>query len=147
MAIGSKIRGIVNTVGRKSGQISSLGRKGAKFIGRFDKSAGDELNHLAKDAEIAGQVAKDVGDIGTKTGTFKKGGLIPGRAPTRAQFQTMASMAGPVSRTGMTHLATAGLGASAKLLSQTHEQLRRRDVVTEGGRLTRGAAKHLRSYR
>ena len=137
MSLGTKIRSAVNSVGNKSKSIGRIGHKAGKFVGKFDKSAGAELNELADDSAMAGSVAKDVGHIGKTTGTNRS-----------ARSQTSASpFTGPVARTGLTHLATAGLGAGAKLLAQPHEQLRRRDIIAEGGRLSRQARSHLKSFR
>ena len=180
MALGSKIRGIVTTVGQKAKKISSIGHKAGKFVGKFDKSLGREINEGADIADKVARVDKDVGDIGTTTGLFKKGGItqsalrqgargaLGGMAmgPAGALAGGLAGFArgqsamsggevrqqarrfvGPIARTGLTHLATAGLGASAKLLSQPHEQLRKRDIITEGGKLSRQARSHLKSFR
>ena len=144
MSLGSKIRGIVNTVGQKAKKISSLGHKAGKFVGTFDKSLGKDINEAADIADKVARVDKDVGDIGTTTGLFKKGGMT-GQA--QAVGRTARALVGPVARTGLTHLATAGLGAGAKLLAQPHDQLRKRDIITEGGKLSRQARAHLKSFR
>ena len=161
MSLGTKIRSVVNAVGKKSKSIGRIGHKAGKMVGRFDKSAGAEINEIADDAAIAGSVAKDVGHIGTTTGLFQKGGMVASKqgihGTTRGEVRKTARRAyegtsaspftGPVARTGLTHLATAGLGAGAKLLAQPHEQLRRRDIIAEGGRLSRQARSHLKSFR
>tara|TARA_R110000787_G_scaffold38319_5_gene96700 strand:+ start:3334 stop:3795 length:462 start_codon:yes stop_codon:yes gene_type:complete len=153
MSLGTKIRSAVNAVGSKSKSIGRIGHKAGKFVGKFDKSAGAELNELADDSAMAGSVAKDIGHIGTTTGLFQKGGMVASKqgimgTNRSARSQTSASpFTGPVARTGLTHLATAGLGAGAKLLAQPHEQLRRRDIIAEGGRLSRQARSHLKSFR
>lgn len=151
MSLGSKIRGIVNTVGQKAKKISSIGHKAGKFVGKFDKSLGREINEGADIADKVARVDKDVGDIGTTTGLFKKGGMT-GQAQAVGQTaqavgQTARRFVGPIARTGLTHLATAGLGAGAKLLAQPHDQLRKRDIITEGGKLSRQARAHLKSFR
>ena len=145
MSFGQKLRGFVSSIGQKAKKVGTLGHKAGKFIGTFDKGLGKDLEGLAHDADIVGNVASDVGNIGTHTGLFREGGVV-GTARSVAK-QAIPRMAGPIGRTGMTHLATAGLGATAKLLSQPHEHLRARDVVTRGSKLARGAASHLRSFR
>ena len=150
MSFGSKIRGVVNTVGQKAKKISSLGHKAGKFVGTFDRSLGKEINQAADVADKVARVDKDVGDIGPTPGLFTHGG-VTGRLRQQA-VRTAASagaraLVGPVARTGLTHLATAGLGAGAKLLAQPHDQLRKRDIITEGGKLSRQARAHLKSFR
>ena len=54
MGLGSKIRGVVNTIGQKSKLISKLGHKGAGVVGLFDKSAGKDLNQVADIADKVG---------------------------------------------------------------------------------------------
>ena len=188
MGLGSKIRGVVNTIGQKSKLISKLGHKGAGVVGLFDKSAGKDLNQVADIADKVGKVDEAVGAFGKKTHLFKKGGVV-GRAENALKQGAMGALGGgmamgpigalggglggamggfargqsamsggeirqqarrfvgPVSRTGLTHLATAGLGAGAKLLAQPHDQLRKRDIITEGGKLSRQARAHLRGFR
>ena len=147
MGFGSKIRGIVNQVGQKAKKISSLGHKAGKFVGTFDKSLGQDINQAADIADKVARVDKDVSDIGKTTGLFKKGGMTP-QAMAVGQVKDKArALVGPIARTGLTHLATAGLGASAKLLAQPHDQLRKRDIITEGGKLSRQARSHLKSFR
>jgi hypothetical protein len=149
MSLGSKIRGIVNTVGQKAKKISSLGHKAGKFVGTFDKSLGKDINEAADIADKVARVDKDVGDIGTTTGLFKKGGMTGHSQAMKmgGKAQVARALVGPVARTGLTHLATAGLGAGAKLLAQPHDQLRKRDIITEGGKLSRQARSHLKSFR
>tara|TARA_R110000803_G_scaffold9659_1_gene30327 strand:- start:405 stop:896 length:492 start_codon:yes stop_codon:yes gene_type:complete len=163
MSLGTKIRSAVNSVGSKAKSIERIGHKAGHFVGRFNSHLGKEIDSIASDAAIAGSVAKDVGHIGTTTGLFFNGGrvlresakhslagAIGGGAvagPMGALGGAIGGFTGPIARTGFTHLATAGLGAHAKLLAQPHEQLRRRDVVTEGGRLSRQARSHLKSFR
>lgn len=149
MSLGSKIRGIVNTVGQKAKKISSLGHKAGKFVGTFDKSLGKDINEAADIADKVARVDKDVGDIGTTTGLFKHGGMTGQSQAMKngGRAQVARALVGPVARTGLTHLATAGLGAGAKLLAQPHDQLRKRDIITEGGKLSRQARSHLKSFR
>jgi len=150
MGFGSKIRGIVNQVGQKSRKISSLGHKGAGVVGLFDKSAARDLNKVADIADKVGKVGSAVGAFGKKTHLFKHGGQVPHSqsAMSGGEIRQQARrFVGPVARTGLTHLATAGLGAGAKLLAQPHDQLRKRDIITEGGKLSRQARAHLRGFR
>ena len=147
MGFGSKIRGIVNQVGQKSRKISSLGHKAGKAVSFFDKGLGRDINQAADIADKVGKVAGSVSDIGKTTGLFKHGGMTP-QAMAVGQVKDKArALVGPIARTGLTHLATAGLGAGAKLLAQPHDQLRKRDVITEGGKLSRQARAHLKSFR
>jgi len=166
MTLGTKIRGFVSAVGNKSATISRLGHKAGKFVGKFDKGLGKELNEVGDIADKVARVDKDVGDIGTTTGLFKKGGVIktagmsavsgaigggavggPVGAMGGALGGGIAGLVGPIARTGLSHLATAGIGASSRILSQPIEQLRKRDVITEGGKLSRQARSHLKGFR
>jgi len=150
MSFGQKIRGFVNTIGNKSKKVASLGHKAGKFIGTFDASLGKDIEGLAHDADVVGAISGDVGDIGSKTGLFREGGVVGtarGVAGSSLTAGMLMPMSGPISRSGMTHLATAGLGATAKLLSQPHEHLRARDIVTRGSKLARGARSHLKAFR
>tara|TARA_R110000822_G_scaffold5114_1_gene22110 strand:+ start:1282 stop:1782 length:501 start_codon:yes stop_codon:yes gene_type:complete len=166
MSIGSKIRSAVNSVGKKSASVGRIGHKAGNFVGKFDSHLGKQINDLANTSEKVASVAKDVGHIGTTTGLFFNGGRVlresakhslAGAIGGGAVAGPMGALGGasrmgggftgPIARTGLTHLATAGLGASSRLLAQPHEQLRRRDVVTEGGRLSRQARSHLKSFR
>ena len=151
MGFGSKIRGIVNQVGQKSRKISSLGHKAGKAVSIFDKSLGKDINQAADIADKVSKVAGSVSDIGKTTGLFKHGGMTGHSQSAMTGGEVKSKMAralvGPIARTGLTHLATAGLGASAKLLAQPHDQLRKRDIITEGGKLSRQARAHLKSFR
>jgi len=150
MGLGSKIRGVVNMVGQKSKLISKLGHKGAGVVGLFDKTAGKDLNQVANIADKVGKIDQAVGAFGKKTHLFKQGGQVPHSqsAMSGGEIRQQARrFVGPVARTGLTHLATAGLGAGAKLLAQPHDQLRKRDIITEGGKLSRQARAHLRGFR
>jgi len=135
-------------VGQKSKLISKLGHKGAGVVGLLDKSAGKDLNQVADIADKVGKIDEAVGAFGKKTHLFKQGGQVPQSAMSGGEIRQQARrFVGPVARTGLTHIATAGLGAGAKLLAQPHDQLRKRDIITEGGKLSRQARAHLRGFR
>ena len=131
MTLGTKIRNITSKVGQKAGRIASLADK----VGRLPFGLGEKLmpeaQDLSKYAHLVESGAEAVGDVGTKTGAFRKGGQVAEHPPARR---------------GYAHLATHHLGSGAKLLHQAHEQLRSRDVISEGGRLTRSAGHHIRRF-
>ena len=133
MTLGTKIRNITSKVGQKAGRIASLADK----VGRLPFGLGEKLmpeaHDISKYAHLVESGAEAVGDVGTKTGAFRKGGQV-------------AVQGNPPARRGYAHLATHHLGSGAKLLHQAHEQLRSRDVISEGGRLTRSAGHHIRRF-
>ena len=97
MSLGTKIRSAVNAVGSKSKSIGRIGHKAGKFVGKFDKSAGAELNELADDSAMAGSVAKDIGHIGTDFcfsfhGSSSENGIdSPCHSRTRGRGETSRS--------------------------------------------------------
>ena len=100
-----------------------------------------EAQDISKYAHLVESGAAVVGDVGTKTGAFRKGGQV--RSAMNGGH--LLSQVLPSGR-GYAHLATHHLGSGAKLLHQAHEQLRSRDVISEGGRLTRSAGHHIRRF-
>lgn len=141
MTLGTKIRNITSKVGQKAGRIASLADK----VGRLPFGLGEKLmpeaHDLSKYAHLVESGAEAVGDVGTKTGAFRKGGRVSEHL--QEGFNVPRH---PPARRGYAHLATHHLGSGAKLLHQAHEQLRSRDVISEGGRLTRSAGHHIRRF-
>ena len=146
MTLGTKLRQFTTKVCQKSGRIASLADK----VGRLPLGIGEEARNIARYATMAQAVAKDVGDIGTKTGTFQRGGITTGMIEGLTKGTAIGGSERhsflPALGRGYAHLATHQIGSGAKLLSQAHNQLRSRDVVSEGGRLTRSAGHHLRRF-
>ena len=140
MTLGTKIRNITSKVGQKAGRIASLADK----VGRLPFGLGEKLmpeaQDLSKYAHLVESGAEAVGDVGTKTGAFRKGGQV--RSAMNGGHLDPNFRGGR----GYAHLATHHLGSGAKLLHQAHEQLRSRDVISEGGRLTRSAGHHIRRF-
>lgn len=140
MTLGTKIRNITSKVGQKAGRIASLADK----VGRLPFGLGEKLmpeaHDLSKYAHLVESGAEAVGDVGTKTGAFRKGGQV------RSAMNGGHLVPRAPSGRGYAHLATHHLGSGAKLLHQAHEQLRSRDVISEGGRLTRSAGHHIRRF-
>ena len=147
MTLGTKLRHYTTKVGQKAHKIATLADK----VGRMPLIGG-EAKEVAHYAHIAEAVAQDVGDIGRRTGTFQAGGKVStakqhaGDAIKDYARGGVAGVAGGLVGRGYAHLATHHIGSGAKLLHQAHEQVRSRDVVAEGGRLTRSAGHHLRRF-
>jgi hypothetical protein len=143
MRIGQKFAAKVHRIGEK-----------ARLVGRLAQKVSSLPTFLV--GEDVKKAAEDVGGLAGKVGSKAdqaEGILTPGglhQPHQKAQVGGLVAAAKPVvsalARGAASHLATHRIGSGAKILHQAHEQLRSRDIISEGGALTRSAGRHLRRF-